>query len=162
MSVAIVATPYAPNASASFAASPARAGSLRPAYILAVTRGLAWRASRGSLWQGESGRERHGNERVAQVVNADALAPLAVQAGGVAGRVDGAEHVAAAVRPSAQRREDERVGLDAGERLARDARACARNSAASFGSSGTVAVRRTRESADATPAVGSTGGVRRS
>jgi hypothetical protein len=36
---------YAPNASASFAPSPARPASVRPAYTVAVTRGLAWRAS---------------------------------------------------------------------------------------------------------------------
>jgi hypothetical protein len=40
------------------------------------------------------------------------------QSCGVAGRVDGAEHIAPAMRPPTRGREHERVGLDAGERLA--------------------------------------------
>jgi hypothetical protein len=40
-----------------------------------------------------------------RVVEADSLAPLAVQRGGVAGRVDGAEHVATAEQFMAPKRE---------------------------------------------------------
>ena len=72
---------------------------------------------RGGLGQREPGRERDRDERVAEVVDADRLAAVAVQPRGVTGRVDGAEHVAAAVRLPARRREHERVRLDAGERL---------------------------------------------
>jgi hypothetical protein len=42
------------------------------------------------LGQREFGCERDGDERVAQVMNADALAPVAVQPCGVARRVHGA------------------------------------------------------------------------
>jgi hypothetical protein len=87
VSVAIVATPYAPNASASFAPSPARAASVRPAHSRSHSRiGVA--RKRGSLRQRQPGRERDRNERVAEVVHADRLAAVSVQPSGVTSRVD--------------------------------------------------------------------------
>ena len=57
---------------------------------------------------------------MAQVVNAYALPSVTVQPGRVTGRVAGAEHVPAAVRPASAGREDESVRPHGGERLSRE------------------------------------------
>ena len=58
-----------------------------------------------------NGVECEPDERVAQVVQPDLLAPL-VQPGRVAGGVDRPERVATALWPAARRDEHERVGVD--------------------------------------------------
>jgi len=63
--------------------------------------------------------ERDRDERVSEVVQADRLAFVAVEARRVTRRVDGSQRVPPRLRLAPGRREDERVGVDAPEVFAR-------------------------------------------
>jgi hypothetical protein len=71
---------------------------------------------RCSFGEAHTAREGDADVRVPEVVSADALAPLAVEARGIACGMYGAQDVATAVRSPGRRREEERLRPDAPER----------------------------------------------